>query len=338
MSHNKMRIGLIGAGAVAQTYGQAFSHSTSAQLVGIADVRADAAAALAEKMGCPEFASYHEMLAETECEAAVVCTPPATHHDICCRLLARGVHVLCEKPLAIGPEEARAMFAAAERSVATLTMASKFRYARDVVAAKSIVASGLIGEIILLGNAFTSRVEMKSRWNSDPTISGGGVLIDNGTHSVDIMRYFLGPLVEIQVVEGRRVQDISVEDTVRVFVRTAAGVMGSMDLSWSLNKELPYYLSVYGSAGTLHVGWKESKFRRAGDADWTLFGNGYDKVQAFKCQLDNFVRSIGGLEAPLITLSDALASVEVIDAAYDAMWRETWVPIATELSQSLVLA
>jgi predicted dehydrogenase len=140
------------------------------------------------------------------------------------------------------------------------------------------------------------------------------------------------------VVEGRRIQDIPVEDTVRVFVRSAAGVMGSIDLSWSLNKELPYYLSVYGSSGTLHVGWKESKFRRASDSEWTVFGNGYEKVQAFRSQIDNFVRSIRGLEAPLITLADALASVEVIDAAYDAMWRAAWVPINSGLSQSLAVA
>jgi predicted dehydrogenase len=179
---------------------------------------------------------------------------------------------------------------------------------------------------------------MKSRWNSDPAISGGGVLVDNGTHSVDILRYFLGPLVEIQVVEGRRVQDIPVEDTVRVFVRSAAGVMGSIDLSWSLNKELPYYISVYGSAGTVHVGWKESKFRRASDSEWTVFGSGYEKVQAFRAQIDNFVHSIHGLEPPLITLADALASVEVIDAAYEAMWRAAWVPIASDLSQALTAA
>lgn len=230
------------------------------------------------------------------------------------------------------------MVAAAERSDAQLTMASKFRYARDVVEAKSIVTSGLIGEVVLFENAFTSRVEMKSRWNSDPTISGGGVLVDNGTHSVDILRYFLGPLVEIQVVEGRRIQDIPVEDTVRVFVRSAAGVMGSIDLSWSLNKELPNYISVYGSTGTLHVGWKESKFRRASDTEWSVFGSGYDKVQAFGSQINNFVRSIQGAEAPLITLADALASVEVIDAAYDAMWRAAWVAVDSELSKSLVAA
>jgi predicted dehydrogenase len=332
----KMRLALIGAGGIAQTYVQALAQSTTAELVGVADLREAAAAAMAERMNCRAFASYEALISETECEGAIVCTPPVTHPEICCWLLDQGVHVLCEKPLAVGPEEARAMVAAADRSDATLTMASKFRYARDVVEAKSIVASGVIGEVVLFENAFTSRVEMKHRWNSDPTISGGGVLVDNGTHSVDILRYFLGPLVEIQVVEGRRIQDIPVEDTVRVFVRSASGVMGSIDLSWSLNKELPHYISVYGSAGTLHVGWKESKFRRAGDAEWTVFGKGYDKVQAFSSQIDSFVRSIRGSEQPLITLVDALASVEVIDAAYDAMWRTTWVPISSELSQSLV--
>jgi predicted dehydrogenase len=336
--NTKMRLGLIGAGGIAQTYVQALAHSTTAELVGIADVRASAAQALAERLGCPAFSSHEDLLVQSKCEAAIVCTPPVTHPEICCELLDGGLHVLCEKPLAIGPDEARAMVTAAERSGSQLTMASKFRYARDVVEAKSIVASGLIGDVVLFENAFTSRVEMKNRWNSDPTISGGGVLVDNGTHSVDILRYFLGPLVEIQVVEGRRVQDIPVEDTVRVFVRSASGVMGSIDLSWSLNKELPYYISVYGSTGTLHVGWKESKFRRASDPGWTVFGGGYDKVQAFSSQIDNFVRSIGGVEPPLITLADALASVEVIDAAYDAMWRAEWVPIDSDLSKSLVAA
>jgi len=332
---SKMRFGMVGAGAIANTYVQAFGQLSTGQLVGVTDVRLEAAQTVAERMRCPAFTSYEEMYDATGCDAVVVCTPPVTHPEICCWFLERGVHVLCEKPLAINPEDAQMMVAAAERSEATLKMASKFRYVSDVIAAKSIIASGLIGEIILFENAFTSRVDMKSRWNSDPAIGGGGVLIDNGTHSVDIMRYLLGPLAEIQVIEGRRVQDIPVEDTVRVFVRSAGGVTGTIDLSWSLNKELPYYLSIYGSSGTLHVGWKESKYRRAGDADWTLFGRGYDKLQAFGNKLDNFVRSIQGVEPSLISFQDALASVEVISAAYDAMWRSTWVPVATDLSQSV---
>jgi predicted dehydrogenase len=334
MNSGKMRFGLIGAGAIAHTYAQAFARSTLSELVGVADVRFDLAQTFAERMGGAAFRCYQDMLEQTECDAAIVATPPATHPDICCRLLEQGVHVLCEKPLAISPEEARTMLAAAEQSTATLRMASKFRYVADVLEAKSIITSGLIGDVILFENAFTSRVDMKSRWNSDPNISGGGVLIDNGTHSVDVVRYFLGPIAELQVVEGRRVQDIPVEDTVRMFVRSVDGVMGTIDLSWSLNKELPYYVSVYGSTGTLHVGWKESRFRRASDSDWTVFGQGYDKLQAFGAKLDNFVRSVRGAEAPLISLQDALASVEVINAAYDAMWRSSWATVTSELSQS----
>jgi predicted dehydrogenase len=148
----------------------------------------------------------------------------------------------------------------------------------------------------------------------------------------------LGPIAEIRVIEGLRIQDIPVEDTVRIFVRSIHGVMGSIDLSWSLNKELPNYVSVYGSAGTLHVGWKESKYRRADDAQWTVFGAGYDKVQAFAGQLEDFVNAIAHGTSPRITLQDALASVEVIDACYDAMWRSHWSPVTNSLSTSVKCA
>jgi predicted dehydrogenase len=196
-----------------------------------------------------------------------------------------------------------------------------------VIRAKSIVSSGILGEIILFENAFTSRVDMSKRWNSDPRISGGGVLIDNGSHSVDIMRYFLGPLAEVQVVEGKRVQGLPVEDTVRIFVRSTSGVMGSIDLSWSINKELDSYVNIYGSRGTISVGWKESKFRQSSSPDWIVFGKGYNKVQAFRSQIDNFCKAIRGEEALLITAEDALASVEVIEAAYAALRQHPWIPV-----------
>jgi predicted dehydrogenase len=158
-------------------------------------------------------------------------------------------------------------------------------------------------------------------------------MIDNGTHSVDIARFLLGPLDEIQAVEGKRVQQLSVEDTARIFARSKSGVMASIDLSWSLNKQQPYYISIYGAEGTILVGWKESKYRRNSDQDWLQFGTGYDKFAAFTAQLDNFAGAIQGEEILLIQPEDALASVEVIEVAYEAMWRNTWMPIKPEIQE-----
>ena len=151
------------------------------------------------------------------------------------------------------------MVEAAERRRRVLTMASKFRYVDDVIRAKSIVDSGILGEIVCSRTSSRRASTWRERWNAEPAISGGGVLIDNGTHSVDIMRYFLGPLAEVQAVEGKRVQDLPSRTPCRIFVRTADGVLGTIDLSWSINKELDSYLTVYGSHGTRPVGWKESQ-------------------------------------------------------------------------------
>ncbi len=341
---NKTRFGLVGAGGIAQAYAQAFRETNLAQLVAIADVRTEAAEAIAQTVHGKAYSNHRDMIDAHELDAVIVCTPPVSHPDICCDLAEQGINVLCEKPLAITSADARRMFETAELNGVKLTMASKFRYAEDVVRAKALVSSGILGDIILFENVFTSRVDMSNRWNSKPAISGGGVLIDNGTHSIDIMRYLFGPVAELQVVEGRRVQNLEVEDTVRMFVKTTGGVMGNIDLSWSMNKEQPAFLSIYGSQGTVLVGWKESKYRRSNDAEWIVFGQGYNKFQAFRGQIENFSRAICGQDKMLVSPEDALASVEVIEAAYESLNNSQWQPVehegwqASERSAAVVVA
>jgi len=322
-----VRFGIVGAGAIGGVYAESFARSKHARLVAIADTRREAAEAAAAKVGAVAYGDHAEMLARGDVEAVVLCTPPVSHPQLCEELLERHVHVLCEKPLSIDSKSARQMLATARRTGQIFTMASKFRYVDDVARARQLVDEGAIGEVVLFENAFTSHVDMSRRWNANPQIAGGGVLIDNGTHSVDIMRFFLGPLAELQAVEGKRVQKLDVEDTVRIFVRSVSGVMGSIDLSWSINKGLPSYINIYGSAGTISVGWKESKIKRATDGDWSVFGQGYDKLQAFGSQLDNFALAIRGREPLVITAEDALASVEVIETAYIALKRSQWTVV-----------
>ncbi|MDB4777934.1 Gfo/Idh/MocA family oxidoreductase [bacterium] len=324
---NTLRFGLVGAGGIAQAYSQAIQQMPNAKLVAVADINLEAAAKMADDHQAASFSSIKQMQAETDLDAVIVCTPPLFHPEQCCDLLNAGINVLCEKPLSIDSDSALKMFHAAKTNNAVFTMASKFRFVEDVNQAKQFIDEGLLGEIILYENCFTGKVDMSQRWNSNPEISGGGVLIDNGTHSLDIMRYLVGALSEIRVVEGKRIQKLPVEDTVHVFVRSESGVMGSIDLSWSLQKPLPHFISIYGTNGTLNLGWRESSYKLNDDQDWTVFGNGYDKIGAFKNQLLNFCGAINGTEELIITPSDGVASVYTVEAAYAAMQQSSWEPV-----------
>lgn len=323
-----LRCALIGAGRIAQTYVQALQVCDELKPVAVVDVNVDAANRAASVLGCRAFESPAALIESgLVVDAAILCTPPVTHRDLAGLCLEQGWHVLCEKPFCLDVASARAMIRTARRLGRTLTMASKFRYVADVIKARELVNAGTLGEVVLFENVFASRVDMRQRWNSDPLVSGGGVLIDNGTHSVDLMRYFLGPVVDVQVVEGKRVQQLAVEDTVRIYVRSASGVLGSIDLSWSINKEQDAYLTIHGSEGTLQVGWRESKYRLHSGSDWVVFGAGYDKKQAFQSVLTNFARAARGEEELRIIAEDALASVEVVEAAYRSLGQPRWTSV-----------
>ncbi|MGC1381408.1 MAG: Gfo/Idh/MocA family oxidoreductase [Candidatus Baltobacteraceae bacterium] len=332
-----LRFAIVGAGAIARSYESAFKDVRDAEIVAVCDVNAAAAEAFAGRVGCEAYSSLQALVDRAEFDAAVVCTPPVSHEAVTSLLSQYRKHVLCEKPLAVSARQARRMIEMANRHGVILTMASKFRYARDVRKAREIVREGGIGELVFVENAFTSHVDMRTRWNSDAAVSGGGVLIDNGTHSVDILRYFLGNLRDVQIVEGRRMQGLAVEDTVRLFVHNDQDVIGSADLSWSIDKEMETFVRLYGSDGTILVGWKESKFRRRGESEWHTFGTGYDKIQAFRDQIENFCEAVRGEASLVVTPLDALASVEVIQAAYAALAYARWERIGGQLDELAVL-
>ena len=326
-----LRFAIVGAGAIASAYEAAFKDLKEAQVVAVCDTRPAAAHALAEKIGCDAYTDAEQLASHVHLDGAVICTPPATHERIAYEFLRNRINVLCEKPLAITIDSAQRMLDTARRYGVLLTMASKFRYVADVRLAKLLLDMGTIGELVFVENAFTSHVDMVNRWNADPRVAGGGVLIDNGTHAVDILRYFMGSLRDVQVVEGRRIQGLAVEDTVHIFVRNDRGVVGTSDLSWSIDKGMQTYLRLYGSEGTILVGWAESKYRRRNQKDWKVFGSGYDKTGAFKNQIVNFCGAIAGTADLLITPRDALASVQVVSAAYASLERSKWETVATPI-------
>ena len=322
-----LNFALVGCGRISQTHLQAMANVPECQLKAVADIRKKAARGVADHYKCGSYDDYRELLDGYGLDAVIICTPPNSHAEISTFFLENGVHVMCEKPFALNSREAELTMQKAEEKGCLLMMASKFRYVDDIIKAKGIVESGILGNIVLFENVFCSNVDMRERWNSKKEIAGGGVLIDNGCHSVDIARYLLGPITKIQAEEGKRVQKLQVEDTIRLYFRTKSNVLGAIDLSWSIHKEQESYIDICGTKGVLSIGWKCSKYKLYDKRRWVTFGNGYDKLSAFSAQIRNFVGTIRGSEIPCINGTDALESVEVIEAAYKSINMNKWVEV-----------
>ncbi len=318
-----VRFGIVGAGAIAAAYAEAIAGSAGAELIAVADLDRSSADAVAERWHCTAYASHGALLADGACEAIVVCTPPSSHEAVTVDGLKAGLAVLCEKPLALDQAAALRMVEAANRAGRPFTMGSKFRFVADVEEARRRVQAGEIGEVVLVHVTFAAPVDMSRRWNADAPISGGGVLIDNGTHAVDLARAMVGPISEVQAWEGTRLQGLAVEDTAKLVLRAQSGPLVEVDLSWSLHTDRDHFLELIGSEGVLRVGWQGSSLHRRG-APPERFGSGYAKIEALARQIEDFVSSVREGTPPRVSTADALMSVRLLEAAYRSMEERSW--------------
>ena len=329
MSKFPFRFGIIGAGAIAQAYATSIEQIPHVALTAVCDMDLANAARMAQGHGAEVFSSHRDMIDAQICDGVLVATPPVTHAPIVVELLSKKMPVLCEKPLSVDLESAKRMINAAEDQDTLLSMASKFRFSDDVIKARDLIRDGAIGTPLMLENTFTGVVDMTSRWNSDKTVSGGGVLIDNGTHSVDIIRFLVGPIEDVFAVPAPRIQNVDVEDGVTLLARTETGVEAKVETSWSIHKDRTAAIEVYGTTGAIEVGWKSSRIRRQHGGAWEEFGSGYDKIASFRRQVEHFVGALGGDQLELVDTEDALASVSAIQAAYASIQSGTWVKVGT---------
>ena len=323
----KTKVAIVGCGRIAAAHLQALQTVDEVGLVGVADVDAVARDSFSAKASSAAYSDYREMIDTEKPEIVVVCVPPISHPEVTIYALQHGANVLCEKPFAIDTRSALRMVEVAEHNNRYLTMASKFRFVEDVAKAREMVLHGLIGRIVLCEIAFCARADMGGRWPSNPKISGGGVLIDNGSHAVDIIRYLLGPIRRVQGQHGRNVQGLSVEDTTMVFVETVDGVWGRIDLSWSIEKNHNAFICMHGSEGMIVIGWNASRYRRYDTKEWTQFGGGYNKLTAFVQQHRNFIDCVHGKANPIINAEDSLESVRVIEVAYKSAHDNKWMEV-----------
>lgn len=331
MSNEQIRFGLIGCGRIAQSHILACNETKEVKLVAVADVAEEVAASVSEAVGLSSYyTDFREMADKESLDAVIVCSPPDTHMAVVSDLMKRRVNVLCEKPFTITYDDALNLQLLSEVNGALLMMASKFRFVDDVIRSRGIIQAGMLGDVVLFDLAFCSRLNMNNRWNAKREVSGGGVLMDNGPHAVDIIRFLLGPIEQVQGRHGRQVQGVEVEDTSQLRFQSGGGVIGIVDLSWSILKGTDYYINVHGTEGMLQIGWRDSRYRQVEKADWITFGSGYNKQRAFNHQLRHFVECLRGNQQPIITIDDAVESVRVIEAAYRSVEENRWLLVERE--------
>jgi len=320
-----MRVGIIGLGRAGRIHLQAWEGVLNARVGAVADRSADIRR-WARQAGLRAYADPLEMIAEEPLDAVSICTPPAWHAPVALACLEHGLDVLCEKPLAITGRDALQMLRAATRHRHHLLLATKFRHVPDLVRARELIAQGQIGEPVAFEIDFSSMVDMSQRWNCRRALAGGGVIIDNGCHAFDIVAFLFGTVSRVHATRLKPVQTLSVEDSATILVSAGRGLVGRIDLSWSLSTGRESYVTVYGSEGTIEVGWRTSRLRPVGRPPEEI-GTGYDKADAHRRMLGAFSALVDGDVAPWISPGECLRTVAAVEAAYVSLRSGGWVPV-----------
>src|SRR5690606_38482807 len=178
---------------------------------------------------------------------------------------------------------------------------------------------GAIGSLLSLDIRFAQAVDMSGRWYSRPEISGGGVLMDNGPHALDLARMFLGPLASVTARRGENARNLAVEETVHVTARGVGGGALRAFLSWAEPVADPYFLRLVGTTGAVQVGWKDSRLLRHGCDEPMEVGEGFDGASAIRAQLQDVLQAIETGGQPEAGFDDAVGNVVAISAAYRSL-------------------
>ncbi|NDL67395.1 Gfo/Idh/MocA family protein [Anaerotalea alkaliphila] len=214
----KFRVGIIGCGNIFPMHAYPVAHGERTELVAVCDVKEDRLREKAEAFGCRGYTDYREMLEKESLDVVHLCTPHHLHAPMAIRAMEMGCHVLTEKPMAIRLEDAEAMVETARRTGKTLGVIFQNRYNPGSVLIKETLESGALGKVRTARAMVTwdrsDEYYSKSDWKGTWEMEGGGVLIDQAIHTMDLMRWFIdAPITKIFANLSNRAHDrIEVED------------------------------------------------------------------------------------------------------------------------------
>ena len=244
------RVGLIGAGGVGQKRAVAIAAHPHSELSVVCDLNPAAAAALAQSYGAGLAASWEEVV-QAPLDIVVVSTTHDFLAPISAAALRQGKHVLAEKPLGRNPAEARLAVEAATQAGRLLKAGYNHRYHPAIAKVHEVFSAGQLGPLHFIRGRYGhgGRPGYEREWRADPAKSGGGELLDQGAHLVDLSLWFLGECARVSgMVSTRHWAIAPLEDNAFGLFATAAGQVASLHVSWTQWKNL-FCFEVFGRDG-----------------------------------------------------------------------------------------
>lgn len=249
MTNGQLRVGLIGAGGIGAVRAEALNRSKDCTLTAVYDVAPERAAALP---GTPRvFESQEEFFDSGQFDAVAICTPPDSHRDLAVEAMQRGIHVLVEKPMAESIDSCRAMLDAAAAGNLVLAVGFNHRFFKGVDVVRQAVRDGTIGRLswIRAFSGHTGLSEFKAPWMYDKAVMGGGTLMDNGVHLLDLAGHLMSDIVDVHAVLRHDFWNLDVEDNAFLHLRDDAGVTCDFHSSWTEWKGYRFFVEAYGDRG-----------------------------------------------------------------------------------------
>ncbi|MGV3483295.1 MAG: Gfo/Idh/MocA family protein [Planctomycetaceae bacterium] len=333
-----LRFGIVGCGMIAGFHARALADAKDAQLVGCTSRSPEGSAKFAQQHGCVAFASLDEMLADPSIDAISICSPSGAHLDPALAAAAAGKHVVVEKPLEITTQRCDQIIEATRRAGVKLgvTFQSRFHQASQIF--KAAVDAGRFGTITL-GDAYVKWFRSQQyydsgAWRGTWALDGGGALMNQAIHSVDLLLWLMG---DVEEISGRIAtmthERIEVEDVAVATLKFKSGALGVIEATTTAYPGSLKRIEICGSGGMAILEeedlkqWQfvtetpEDENIRQAMTDRTKTGGGAADPSAIGHHghtlfFNDFVAAVQQGHEPLINGAEGRRSVEVIEAIY----------------------
>ncbi len=319
-----MRVAIVGCGLIGRKRALALP---AGRVVVCCDTRAERAQALAAELRSEASLDWQETAARPDVDVVIAATTHDALAPVAAAAAAAGKHVLIEKPGARRAAELQPVIDAARRTGALVRIGFNHRYHRALRKARQVADTGALGELMFLRGRYGhgGRPGYEKEWRACPELSGGGELIDQGTHLIDLARWFLGDFRDVKSFLGTFYWPMAVEDNCFLLLRTAEGKVASLHASWSEWKNL-FSLEIYGRHSKLEVsglggsyGVERLAFYRmtaaTGPPETTIWEYP-DADDSFQVELSEFFDDIRLGRTPQPGLEEAQAVLGLVERIY----------------------